>query len=52
MRRVALLLLCLSSFAGCHSVKHRAGTTDPDRLESIGTMHAAETEAHRQLNNW
>jgi hypothetical protein len=53
MRRLAFLLLCLSSFAGCHSANQRAGiSTDPERVESVDTMHAAEAEAHRQLDNW
>jgi hypothetical protein len=59
MRRLALLLLCLSSIAGCHgfgsraSSKNRAGNSaDPARVESIESMNAAEAEAHRQLNNW
>jgi hypothetical protein len=52
MRRFVLLLLCLSSFASCHSVKQRDNATDPERTESVDTMHAAEVEAKRQADNW
>jgi len=59
MRRFFLVLLFLCSLAGCHNAgsriknKQRAGqVTDPERVESIETMSAAETEARRQMNNW
>jgi hypothetical protein len=52
MRRFILLLLCLSSFVGCHSVKQRGNSTDPEKAEAIGTMQAAEAEAKRQADNW
>src|SRR5947207_5875146 len=55
MRRLAILLLCLSSFAGCRSFgsTHRKDRPlDPAKRESIDTMNAAEAEAHRETNNW
>jgi hypothetical protein len=58
MRRPLLLLLCLCALAGCHGVGSRAkgkqveGQTDPDRIEAIETMNAAEAEARQQINNW
>jgi hypothetical protein len=52
MRFVFLLLLCLTLFAGCHSVKHRGNPTDPERAESVDAMRAAEAEAKRQADNW
>ena len=53
MRRLAILLLCLSSFVGCPAGKNRAGNaTDPARVESVDTMRAAEAEAKRQADNW
>jgi uncharacterized protein YceK len=59
MRRIVILLLCLSSMAGCHSIGSRTASkrqpgkvTDPARLNSIETMNAAETEARGQMNDW
>jgi hypothetical protein len=55
MRHLAILLLCLSSFVGCHSfgsTRRKDRPLDPARRESIDSMNAAEAEAHRQMSNW
>jgi hypothetical protein len=52
MRRYIELLLCLSAFAGCHTVKQRGNATDPQRATEVDAMHAAEAEAKKQADNW
>ena len=59
MRRLVILMLCLSSISGCHGVGSRAKSknratysADPERVESVGSMSAADAEAKKQLENW
>ncbi|HEX3600119.1 MAG TPA: hypothetical protein VHU84_08245 [Lacipirellulaceae bacterium] len=55
MRRAILLLVYLSTIPGCRAAGTRnqaRQAADPDRIDAIQSMSAAEKEASQQLNKW